>query len=286
MRKFTFIYTLSDPITGDVRYVGKSDKPIQRLNQHIKNYTNSNNYKNRWIKSLISKGLEPKLEILDEVKQSEWEYWEKYWITQFKNWGFKLTNSTDGGDCGPTFFGDENPSKRPEVRKKISEANKGRKVSEETKEKLSKYRGENHHGFGKLAWNSGVKYSEKLKNKLSELQRGENNNFYGKKHSEKTKEKLRLINTGKILSEEHKRKISKSGTGKHRGQKSEEHKKKISQAKSKPILQFDLDGNFLKEWSSAIEASKKYGSRVGISNCCLEKVKTSRGYIWKFKNKK
>ena len=98
MRKFTFIYSLSDPINGQVRYIGKSDNPSKRLNQHIKNYPNKTNYKNNWISSLTSKNLNPVLDVIDEVEISNWEYWEKYWISQFKAWGFQLTISSEGGE--------------------------------------------------------------------------------------------------------------------------------------------------------------------------------------------
>lgn len=53
---------------------------------------------------------------------------------------------------------------------------------------------------------------------------------------------------------------------------------------SKTTLQYDLDGNFLKEWPSAAEAARFYNvKRTSIINCCLGKVKTSCGFIWKYK---
>lgn len=55
-------------------------------------------------------GLKPIIEIIDEVPVSEWEFWEIYWISQFKTWGFDLTNGTEGGDCviNEIKFGKEN----------------------------------------------------------------------------------------------------------------------------------------------------------------------------------
>ena len=56
---------------------------------------------------------------------------------------------------------------------------------------------------------------------------------------------------------------------------------------SKPIIQYDKDGNFIKEWigSSDIERIKGY-NRYSISRCCNGKpsYKTAYGYIWKFKD--
>lgn len=54
---------------------------------------------------------------------------------------------------------------------------------------------------------------------------------------------------------------------------------------AKTILQFDKQGNFIKEWSSMIEVEKQLGYGKGnISNCCLGKLKSAYGYIWKYKN--
>ena len=53
----------------------------------------------------------------------------------------------------------------------------------------------------------------------------------------------------------------------------------------KPITQYDLNGNFIKEWSSIREASKNLNiNESSISQNLGNKQKTSGGYIWKFKN--
>ena len=44
--------------------------------------------------------------------------------------------------------------------------------------------------------------------KLSESHKGENNHFYGKSHSQETKDKISKANTGKSFSEERKQNIS------------------------------------------------------------------------------
>lgn len=54
---------------------------------------------------------------------------------------------------------------------------------------------------------------------------------------------------------------------------------------AKTILQFDKQGNFIKEWSSMTEVEKQLGYGKGnISNCCLGKLKSTYGYIWRYKN--
>lgn len=92
----TFIYCLIDPRTNQVRYIGKSDHPTQRYKEHL--YQNRKTYLKDWVKSLKKENLKPELIILDEVLLSEWEFWEKHYISLYKSWGFKLCNMTEGGD--------------------------------------------------------------------------------------------------------------------------------------------------------------------------------------------
>lgn len=117
MENKTFIYTLSDPDTNEIRYVGKSNNPKYRLRKHIELSKQDKNktHKENWILSLLNKNLKPIIEIIDEVSIDEWEFWEIYWIYQFKTWGFNLTNTTTGGGINNGF--------------------KGKNHSEETKEK-------------------------------------------------------------------------------------------------------------------------------------------------------
>ena len=57
-------------------------------------------------------------------------------------------------------------------------------------------------------------------------------------------------------------------------------------AKSKqiPIKQYTLDGEFVREWESAIQAERE-GSFMSttITKCCKGKQKTHKDYIWKYK---
>lgn len=52
---------------------------------------------------------------------------------------------------------------------------------------------------------------------------------------------------------------------------------------SKKILQYSLDGIFIKEWKSVSEASNYLGITVSSISCCLRnKTKTSGGFQWKY----
>lgn len=74
----------------------------------------------------------------------------------------------------------------------------------------------------------GSKLSAKIRKKMSKAQSGENNGFFGKTHSETSKQKMSIAKIGKHHSAESKKKISQALSGRHL---SEETKKKISQAK-------------------------------------------------------
>lgn len=67
-------------------------------------------------------------------------------------------------------------------------------------------------------------YSGSAESNSKKGRSGEENPFYGKSHTEETKEKIRESKLGTILSEEHKQKIGNA----HKGvPKSDEHKRKI-----------------------------------------------------------
>lgn len=54
--------------------------------------------------------------------------------------------------------------------------------------------------------------------------------------------------------------------------------------KSKPIQQFNKDGELLFEYSSISEASRILGiNRSNISACCLGKRNIAGGFVWKYK---
>lgn len=56
---------------------------------------------------------------------------------------------------------------------------------------------------------------------------------------------------------------------------------------SKPVLQFDKQGNFLKEWPSMKEVERETGFFYpSVSDCCRRKRKSAYGYIWKFKEER
>ena len=87
--------------------------------------------------------------------------------------------------------------------------------------------------------------------------------FRGRTHTEKTKKKLALLKKGKRLSEE--------------------HKKKLSEARKIPVVQYDKENRFIKEWPSAKDAQKTLGIRH-ITDCCRGSYKSAGGFVWRYKD--
>lgn len=186
MRKVK-IYTLSCPITKEVKYVGKTVLTLkQRLNAHCQ-LKKESNHRYYWIRKLIKDGVKPKIELIEEVDNDGWQFWERWYISLFKSWGFNLVNQSKGGDG---FENNHVPWNKgltgiytqeqkdylsriqkgkvisKETRDKISESTKGKKkkpLSKNTKAKISKA------NKGKTAWNKGLKLNDKQKRKSREV---------------------------------------------------------------------------------------------------------------------
>lgn len=59
---------------------------------------------------------------------------------------------------------------------------------------------------------------------------------------------------------------------------------KPMKGKERSILQYDIQGNLVKEWPSGSEVHRQTGwSRGNIWKCCLGKCKTAYGFIWRYK---
>lgn len=181
--KTTFIYALCDPVSLEVRYVGKADDPYKRYCKHL--IDRGNTHKAHWIQALLRRGLLPIRQILEECDELIWKERETNWIEFYKKIGAPLTNGTDGGDgftkeymigkkhalgCKRTDTWKLNMSKRM-LGNKSGEGGKGKIVSQETKDKLSKL-------------NLGRKMTEETKEKIRKsssllLRTGNKNPMFG-----------------------------------------------------------------------------------------------------------
>lgn len=231
-QKTTQIYLITNCYNDPNKvYIGKT-KNSTRENDHRKTY-----------------GQEIIFTYIDEVNSLEykdWEILESFWIEYFKFLGFDLQNKRKKGGSGPNFHTEE-------TKNKIRNFHKGRKRSEDTKEKMRKPKSESH--------------------RLNMCHPKPGNR----------KKKPEGFNIGRIQTEETKEKISIKLKGRNIPQ---EWIDKSSKKKKKPIIQYDLNGNIIREWPSALDVFNELKiSRTTISNVCKKhpKYKTAGGFIWEFK---
>lgn len=60
--------------------------------------------------------------------------------------------------------------------------------------------------------------------------------------------------------------------------------KRRSISQSKPVLQYDKNGNFIKEWISLSECQRNGFYKANIIRCYKNKCKYHKGFIWKLKD--
>ena len=204
----------------------------------------SSNPYNRFYNHKIKYGSNINLLIIDDVE--DWKFWEKHYISLYKSWGFKLLNKNKGG--GGPDKGRKIRPKDKEWKNKLSIAHKNKNISEETKQKMS------------IAAKGKIKTKEHINN----IKLGQSNMSY----HDKQKWKINISN-------------GKQGT---KYILSKETKNKLSLLRSKPIIQYDLQNNFIQEYSNRQEASKKLNIHAAsIFNCCSNRSKTAGNFIFKFK---
>lgn len=120
---------------------------------------------------------------------------------------------------------------------------------------------------------NGGKMSEESKLKISKANKGKRHPCMYGPRSEKTKKKISEAIKGRKLSENHCKKISLRNQGKV--------------THHKVILQYTLNGEFIKEFVSICSAEREIGKKGANSNivrCCKGKLKSCYGFIWKYKN--
>lgn len=139
-----YIYGLWDPTTGELRYVGKSDRPRERLSDQLKEKAGT--HRCHWVQSLVAQGLAPDQRIIDAVPfGDDWQAVERAYIAGAKTAGCRLTNATVGGDGVVGLSGDSltrlrrtwvGRKHRPESLVKIGAASKGRRHTPEYREHM------------------------------------------------------------------------------------------------------------------------------------------------------
>ncbi|MDY4818663.1 MAG: NUMOD3 domain-containing DNA-binding protein [Bacilli bacterium] len=146
-----------------------------------------------------------------------------------------------------------------ETKKRIGQAQIGKFISEETRKRISKaqtwQKGENNPRYGQHCTDET---KEKIRKALKGKYTGENSYWYGKHLSDETRQKL---------SEKAKERFKDKTNHPSYGAKlTKEQCERISQRNSKPILVYDLFGNYIGEYKSASYYADLMG--IGFSAVC------------------
>lgn len=190
-----------------------------------------------------------------------------------------------------------------ETRRKISESNKGRIVSEETRQKMrdnhADFKGENSVWFGRH-------HTEESKQKISLAKkgqlvgdknpmygkRGKDNPNFGRKHTVEARKKMSIANKGKNVSEETREKLRKnSWIAKNKGniKFTEEHKRKIGDAhRGEKSVWYGTGKKVVCIETNIIYNSAKWAAKEldldpsAITKTCRGKLKTTGGLHFKY----
>jgi predicted GIY-YIG superfamily endonuclease len=198
------VYALCDPSTGEIRYIGIAQSTRYRLQTHISRAKKGKTHKDRWVAKLLRNGTKPAQETLRRcATEAEALAWEASFIALLRDAGYRLTNFTDGGDgtvTGKTW------KLTDEQRANISA---GRKKHFANK----RARGEQI-----VAPNKGKKVSPETRRKISEARRGKP----GHPHTEEFKAQLAERNSKRVWTPEQRAKASASAKARHARRRAEQ----------------------------------------------------------------
>jgi len=129
-RTVVYIYALIDPRDNEVRYIGQTVNLSQRFRKHLTDKRISSR-KRAWLDELLLLGKEPIMKVIEQCNKGNAGEREQYWIADYRNLNTDLLNISNGG------AGHGSWTMSDEIKKKISDANKGRTFTDETRKKLS-----------------------------------------------------------------------------------------------------------------------------------------------------
>lgn len=181
----------------------------------------------------------------------------------------KGLNLSDGGGG---MLGNK-PSEK--TKEKLRQHQLGKKLSEETKIKIGKA------GIGRKP----PPMTEEHKNRLLQIN-------IGRKHTQEAKNKIGIASKGNkyrlghYLTEDAKQHLSKLNKGKKLSNNQyEAHCNRVIKACGKSVMQYDLNGNFIKEYQAVSIAAKEIKiPALGIYRNVKGIYNQSRGFVFKYKN--
>jgi hypothetical protein len=296
--KKVYIYTLTNPLNNQIFYVGYTNNPTRRLNEHIKYKYNP--YKDFVIDEILCSGLKPTLDIIDECDYFfnqeenvfEHERLEIYYIKKYRDSGYDLTNMTDGvGNINfiPVYqFGES--GKFLKKYDSITEASQTvmvsiSKISVALDQKINKSSA-GFYWFTSMDGVKNIKFRKAAKRNIPILQYSLNGEFLNKFKGQGEAELITGVNSKLINKCLRKNGYDQAGNYMwfYENNLPEELNKYKGRYLSKPVLKFTKNNEFLEEYTTIQEATNKnnFKSNIIASNLC-GKTKTAGGYVWKYK---
>lgn len=221
----------------------------------------------------------------DGLTREEADYYEAFYIDLFgscdRRYGYNLRS---GGTSGYSYT--------DEAKKRMSEKQKGRKQTNQTRAKRSK---------ALLKYYSEHTVSQETREKIRKATAGKtNNSVYTKTTSEKYKAALEAVRGREISADADRIAISNAigcdvaiikaaeNIAKHQFKKghavSEKTKAAVKKATAKKVAQYDKDMNLIAVYPSISDASRAMGFKSvrTVGNAVCGYTKTAGGYVWRY----
>ncbi len=125
------IYGLRESEDKEYRYVGQTQHLKLRYLRHVRYMSESNPYKNNWVKKVLLAGGAIHIDVLETTNHDFADIRETWWMAFYRGEGHRLTNLTDAGGSARGY------KHTAEARASISEALKNREWTKESKELVS-----------------------------------------------------------------------------------------------------------------------------------------------------
>lgn len=255
------IYKITNTINGKV-YIGQSKTLNTRYRGHIYRISRNEHHNEHLQRSFDKYGEDNFVyDILEEVEDlSLLDLKEKFWIDHYG--GINSDNTYNLKDPMLNEYNDY-------IRSKLSKSNSG----------------ENNPNYGN-------KWTEEQKKNMSKSRKGKTwEELYGKDKAREMKENAAKAQNGRVHSEEVKEKIRQANVGEKNpaygkgdrqlGDKNPMFGKPAKHRRS--IVQFDKEGNFIKEYEFINQVVEEGFNAGNVAMAAKGKLKSSGGYIWKYK---
>ena len=245
MERPWIIYSLNDPRTNVVRYVGITFRGAQRrITEHISRAVRGGRtHRDCWIRFLINDGVRPTICLLQRGVGDGWQDAERMWIGSFPR--ATLTNHTDGGEGTPGL------SPSPELRQKWSAMRRGVK-----------------YPAGRVSAMLGKTHSPEAVEKIR-------SSSTGRRHTDASRGKLSASHKGKVISQEARAKMAAAKRGR---QLAPEHKAKIAARTRGRVAVLCVETG--ERFGSITSAARAMGVTEASVYQAARKGCRCRGYHW------